>query len=250
MERSKWAGLRWIAHRCGGEAAPENSLAGLRAAAAAGYRAVEFDVMLSSEGSPWLIHDDSLDRTSFSRGEVGRLPDRLLSGVDISRGCDARFRGEPLPRYGDALTLCGELGLLPNIEIKPYPGTDAATGERAANDAESFLHREGAALAARDLLLSSFSIPALAAAQRVAPALPRALLFEQVPADWQDLVARLEVVAIHCDCRQTDWRWIADAKAMGLAVRAYTVNDAGLADQLFQRGVDAVFTDAVGRLGP
>ncbi|MEO8409530.1 MAG: glycerophosphodiester phosphodiesterase family protein, partial [Propionivibrio sp.] len=54
---------RVIAHRCGGALAPENTLAGLRIAAAMGFEAVEFDVMLSADGSPWLIHDETLART-------------------------------------------------------------------------------------------------------------------------------------------------------------------------------------------
>ena len=48
---------RIIAHRGGGGLAPENSLAGLTAAANTGCRGVEFDTMLSADGVPVLMHD-------------------------------------------------------------------------------------------------------------------------------------------------------------------------------------------------
>ena len=50
---------RWIAHRGGGGLAPENTLAGLRLAARLGFRAVEVDVMLTADGVPVLLHDES-----------------------------------------------------------------------------------------------------------------------------------------------------------------------------------------------
>jgi glycerophosphoryl diester phosphodiesterase len=50
--RLGWSLPRVFAHRCGGALAPENTLAGLRIAARMGVRAVEFDVMLSADGSP------------------------------------------------------------------------------------------------------------------------------------------------------------------------------------------------------
>ena len=250
-----WRAVRCIAHRCGGLLAAENSLAGLRAAAAAGYRAVEFDVMLSADGTPWLIHDDTLERTSDSQGAVGRLPDAVLARVAIGRersrdaavgaadaGSAAAVPGEPLPRFAEALALCSALGLLANIEIKPFPGQDARTGEAVARLAGD------SSLPVPAMLLSSFSGEALAAARRAAPHLARALLFEEVPANWAAQVDAPAAVAIHCSAGQRDWSWLPQAKARGLAVRCYTVNDSAAARRLLASGVDAVFTDAVGTL--
>jgi len=50
--------------------APENTLAGIRKASAMGFGAVEFDVMLAADGTPILIHDETLDRTTNGRGAV------------------------------------------------------------------------------------------------------------------------------------------------------------------------------------
>ena len=58
-----WPYPRWIAHRGAGTLAPENTLAAFRLGASHGYRMFECDVKLSSDGVPFLLHDDTLTRT-------------------------------------------------------------------------------------------------------------------------------------------------------------------------------------------
>ena len=77
-----WVLPRVVAHRCGGALAPENTLAGLPIAAALGYRAVEFDVMLSADATPWVIHDETLERTTSGFGNVCATPDVILRTLD------------------------------------------------------------------------------------------------------------------------------------------------------------------------
>lgn len=86
---------RWIAHRGGGSLAPENTLAGIRLAARLGYRAVEFDVMLSADGTPFLIHDATLERTTNGHGTGGDLPWAQLAQLDAAGG--RSLRGPTLP---------------------------------------------------------------------------------------------------------------------------------------------------------
>ena len=66
---------RYFANRGGGTLAPENTLAGIRLAARLGYQAVEFDVMLSGSGTPLLIHDETLERTTNGSGAVATTDD-------------------------------------------------------------------------------------------------------------------------------------------------------------------------------
>jgi glycerophosphoryl diester phosphodiesterase len=238
-----WENVKLIAHRCGGLLAPENSLAGLRAAAAAGFRAVEFDVMLSGDGTPWLIHDETLERTSDQRGEVAATGDAVLSRVRVGK---ERSRGvalsEPLPRLDQALALCAELGLLANIEIKPAPGYEVRTGEVAAAVVAEWL---AGSASLPPPLFSSFALPALQAAARCAPHVPRAWLVERVPADWPSTLRSVGAAALHCAAEQPDAKPFSDLLASGLPVRCYTVNDPASAVALYARGVRAVFTDAL-----
>ena len=161
-----WPLPRVFAHRCGGALAPENTLAGLRVAQALGFRAVEFDVMLSADGSPWLIHDETLERTTSGVGRVCDASDAVLQRIDAGSRLHRAFAGEPLPTFAAAATLCRELGLMANVEIKPAAGFEAITGEVVARQLVELWR--GAPLP----LVSSFSEVALAAARRVSAQLP------------------------------------------------------------------------------
>lgn len=59
-----------IGHRGASAVAPENSIAAFEAAIAAGADGIEFDVRLSRDGVPVIIHDDTLQRTHGLRGRV------------------------------------------------------------------------------------------------------------------------------------------------------------------------------------
>lgn len=228
---------RLIAHRGGGSSAPENTLAAIRTGHAAGFRGVEFDAMLSADGTPFLIHDDHLERTTNGRGPVAAASDGLLQSLDAGAWHSAPFRGEPLPTLAAALALCRELGLWVNLEIKPSPGREAETGAAVARTALA------SGLAAPQLVLSSFSTDALAAARDAAPGLPRAWLTAAIPADWQRRLEALEARALHCRHSGLERQQAAAVLQAGYALACYTVNQRARLEALLAWGVTALFTD-------
>jgi glycerophosphoryl diester phosphodiesterase len=234
----RWPLARVLAHRCGGALAPENTLAGLRAALAAGCGGVEFDVMLGGSGSAVLIHDETLERTTDGRGAVADATDDYLSGLDAGSWFDPRFADERVPTFVDAARQCIALGLGANVEIKPSAGTERDTGRIVARAAGELW-----ADAPDAPLLSSFSEAALEVAAEIAPQLPRGLLVGAVPADWLQRCRRLGVRALHVDARCLDQSTVLAACAEGLWVATYTVNDPSVARRLFDWGVDCVITD-------
>src|SRR5262245_61386278 len=130
-----WPFPRVLAHRGGGTLAPENTLAGLRAAAAHGFRGVEFDAKLTRDGVAVLMHDETLDRTTNGRGAVAQTDWKALEHLDAGSWCDRRFAGEAIPTLTAALRVCAVLGLWPNVEIKACPGREAETGDTVAREA-------------------------------------------------------------------------------------------------------------------
>lgn len=235
---------RWIAHRGGGALAPENTLAGIRLAARLGFRAVEFDVMLTADGVPVVIHDETLRRTTDRRGRVAERSSAEIAGADAGVRFHAAWAGEGLPRCEQALDLCAALGLAANVEIKPAAGHERATGVAVA------------ALAAvrwpagRPILLSSFSDTALAAAREAAPDLPRALLVGDIPANWRQRLRTVDALALHARAESLSPAGVGELLAAGVPVAAYTVNTAELADACLAMGVAALFTDRLDIFGP
>ena len=237
-----WSLPRVFAHRCGGALAPENTLAGLLISAALGIRAVELDVMLSADGSPWLIHDELLERTTNGRGRVCDAADIMLQKLDAGTYQHRAFIGEPLPTFDAAATLCNELGLLVNVEIKPATGFEVITGEVVARRIIDLW--QGKPLP----LVSSFSELSLEATRRVAPQLPLACLFDRPPVDWKARLHALSAFSLNCAASMLDGSVLREAMDSGIPVLCYTVNDRSFAESLFKRGVSSVFSDRIDRL--
>ncbi|HET7096195.1 MAG TPA: glycerophosphodiester phosphodiesterase family protein, partial [Casimicrobiaceae bacterium] len=74
-----WPYPRLVAHRGAGKVAPENTLTSMRVGYAHGYRMVEFDVKLAADNVSFLLHDETLERTTSGRGRADALPWRELS---------------------------------------------------------------------------------------------------------------------------------------------------------------------------
>src|SRR2546430_10446532 len=122
-----WPYPRVVGHRGAGTLTPENTLAGLRKAAAMGFGGVEFDVMLSTDKVPILIHDETLDRTTSGRGSVAATPYASLASLDAGAWFGPQYRGERVPTFEEAGQLCAQLGLWANVEIKPARGFERET---------------------------------------------------------------------------------------------------------------------------
>ena len=157
-----------VGHRGAAALAPENTLAGIEAAAAAGCRGVELDVMLSADGQAVLHHDVSLQRCAGVRGRIDRTPQAALAELDVGSHFHKRFHGEPIPTLAQALAKLLDLGLSANLEIKPAPGFEAETAAETVR-----LARELWPADAPQLLLSSFQRRSL---QRVAELAPELVL--------------------------------------------------------------------------
>ena len=72
-----------IGHRGAAAVAPENTLPSFEAAIQAGADGVEFDVRLSRDGVPMVIHDETLYRTAGVRRRVADLTSDQLNELDV-----------------------------------------------------------------------------------------------------------------------------------------------------------------------
>jgi glycerophosphoryl diester phosphodiesterase len=247
-QQRTWPYPRVVAHRGGGTLAPENTLAGVREGVQRGFRAIEFDVMLARDGVPVVMHDPYLGRTVAGSGAIPDYDSVELAGMDAGSWFGAAYAGEPVPYFVEFAQFCKANGIWMNIEIKPVPGHETATGATVA--------RIAAALCADQLgtpaapLLSSFSMDALAAAQDAAPQLARACLFDTLPPDWQAQTRRLDAVAIHTNHRHLTAAMTEAIKAAGLGLLCYTVNTPNRARTLQSWGVDCLCTDRLDLIGP
>lgn len=92
-----------IAHRGYAARYPENTLPALQAAVAAGACWLEFDVQLSADHVPVLLHDTALERTAGRAGSVFDLTAQQLSAIAVGEPArfGARFAGVKIPALAD-----------------------------------------------------------------------------------------------------------------------------------------------------
>ena len=240
-----WPYPLWIAHRGAGALAPENTLAAFRVGAAHGYRGFECDVKLSADGVPFLLHDETLERTSDGQGRAGDLSWSELSRLDAGSRHGRAYAGEPLPTLAAVACYVRRNGFVLNVEIKPTPGTEEATGRAVALAARKLWHGT-----APPPLLSSFRPEALLGAREAAPELPRALLVDTLWPNWFDFARSLGCVAVVSNHELMDRALKTRLDDAGLRALCYTVNERADAERLLALGIDGLITDAVDRFAP
>lgn len=245
MDGIPWPYPRWIAHRGAGTLAPENTLAAFRLGASYGYRCFECDVKLSADGVPFLMHDATLERTTNGQGTAGDKAWSELSQIDAGAWHGRSFAGEPLPTLAALARWIRANGFTLDLEIKPTPGAEEATGHAVA-----LAVRELWAGAEVPPLLTSFRPEALRAAREGAPELPRGLLLDTLWPGWPRVAQALDCVAVVTNHRLMDEALIRQIQGEGRRAMVYTVNEPADAQRLLALGIDGIVTDAVDRFAP
>ncbi|MBS0469220.1 MAG: glycerophosphodiester phosphodiesterase [Proteobacteria bacterium] len=242
-----WPYPRWIAHRGAGKLAPENTLAAFRLGASHGYRMFECDAKLSSDGVLFLLHDATLERTTNGRGIAGEHSMGQLAQLDAGGWHSRAFAGEGLPTLQALAHYCLANGYHLNVEIKPTPGQELATGRAVG----ALLARIWPAAAVAPLL-TSFKPQSLAGARETAPHLPRGLLVDQLAEGGADVqtAAGLGCQAMVLNHALWDAALVARVHGAGLRALSYTVNDDWAAQRLIDLNTDGIITDRVDLFSP
>lgn len=98
---------------------PENTLISFDAAIRLGVDMIEFDINVTKDGIPVVIHDATIDRTSNRSGAVRDYTLKELKSFDFGSHLHEVFRGEQIPSLEEVLALASpKKDLLFNIEIK------------------------------------------------------------------------------------------------------------------------------------
>lgn len=242
-----WSYPKIVAHRGGGSLAPENTLAAMQCGLDYGFHAVEFDVMLSKDGVPVLMHDPDFGRTVAGSGSVATTLANELYQMDAGSWFDPRFAQVRIPSYEAVFLFCQANQIWMNVEIKPAPGFEKETGSVVASLTQKLLLAGGAA--AKPPLFSSFSFDALMSAKLAAPEIARGYLLDDYEPDWLDSLRKLEAVALHTNQKKLTLAWAKEIKGAGYGLFCYTVNSPERGREIMSWGVDGFCTDRIDLIG-
>lgn len=218
-----------LGHRGVAGHSPENTIASFRTAIEMGLDGVEFDVRLTADQVPVVIHDATLDRTTSASGIVNELTLEELIDRTSSEDC-------VIPLLVDVLMeVCGFP--LINVELKEctaWKPTLAVLAEAVAN------HR----IRPSQILITSFELEAIRSLCQVTDQFPVGLLTKGLPDEtFWSLADELKATSVNIDLASVDQAFVDRAHKGDILVMVYTVNESWQAARMLSLGVDAIFSD-------
>ena len=228
-----------VAHRGASSTRPENTIPSFEEAIRLGARLVEFDVRLSLDGVPIVMHDATVDRTTDGTGPVHELTADQLAALNAGTAAHPAH----VPTLAQVLgCVSGRAAIA--VEIKNIPGEPAfePTREPIVEAVHTELERrrfDGA------VLVVSFNPASIAASKALAPEVPTGFL-------TTDLVDPREALAYAVSAGHdmvlpgtrasipAGEAFVDEVHAAGLRVGTWTVDDPATFAMLLGRGFDAV----------
>ena len=234
-----------IGHRGASAVAPENTMIAFREAIAAGADGIEFDVRLTRDRVPVVIHDSTLRRTGGLQRRVGDLTWTELEQVDAGSWFNERFAHARVPSLEELLTLFESNNLLLHLEIK----SDSASEHTTL--AEACCRLIGEHSLKERVVVSCFDHAALKVVNSIDSEIKTAALFEPSLSNLsvlsnervvnQAIAVGASALALHHRLARKEL--VEKAKLLAWGVAVWTVDDPAWIERARSIGVDALITN-------
>ena len=227
----KYDGLEVLAHRGGAEESLENTIKSFEYSISLGCKYIETDVQVSSDGIPYIFHDDDLKRICGIAKKFNSLSSQDIDKISI-------FDGHKIPRLNDVLEL------FPNTKFQIDFKTDEVV--QPALDVISN------SKALERVCIASFNSKRLKGVRKNYPNLCISMGPKEV---YKTLAASFNLYKKHVpgDCLQIPMsyygirvvtkRFVNFLKSRGLKVMVWTINDVKTFKFLIDLNVDGIITD-------
>lgn len=219
-----------IAHRGYSAVAPENTIVAFDEAIRLGCQAVEFDVRLSADGVPVVIHDDTVERTTNGSGQVQDLTKLDLSRLDAGSWKHHRYAGSRIPTLDETLAAVAPWAI-PVLDLKQH--MDLAL-------LNSLLRRHDAL---DSCVLISHEEDIIASVRKLGRDVQTGLLADQWTDDLPDRCRQLDCPLLVLNVESIALERIQTVDQSGLELWCFTVNDIGLVAACAAMGVSGLITD-------
>ncbi|MEV6978388.1 glycerophosphodiester phosphodiesterase family protein [Kitasatospora sp. NPDC093806] len=236
FRRGPGAPLTVFAHRGASSAAPENTLLSDEVARRAGAEWIENDVQPSRDGVPYVLHDDTVNRTTNGQGRIRDLTAAQLDALDAGAWFGPASAGARVPSLAAQLDDLRTRGGSLLLEIKgPHTRDEVA---RIVKDVRDH------GMTGR-VFVQSFEVDALRYTRELAPDLPLGLLRGSLDTDPVAVARDLGLSAYNPSDAALSTRpeVVGALHAAGVAVNVWTVDTADRWKALDAAGVDGVITN-------
>jgi glycerophosphoryl diester phosphodiesterase len=209
-----------IAHRGASAVAPENTLAAFEAAIRAGADGIEFDVRLTRDGIPIIIHDETLYRTHGVRRRVADMTLNELNGIRV-------------PSLAQLFELFESNSMLLYLELKDK---QVRLAEQCCRLIEHYGVKDR-------VIFECFEHSALQTIKNIDSALRIAPLFQPRASFILKKAAAIGANEIALHHRLTNKRLLEKARLTNLKVVTWTVDDPAWVKHAQEVGIDALITN-------
>jgi glycerophosphoryl diester phosphodiesterase len=232
-----------IGHRGASAAAPENTLAAFAEAQRVGADGIEFDVRLSRDGIPVVIHDANLKRTAGLDEFVAHLDGAALRQVNVGAFFEKSTGHYPVPLLADVFEMFRRSSAALYVEMKGEPVSFELI-RAVASLVEEFKIFD-------QVVVESFDLQAIGKLKEVLPAVRTAALFESVLRRPTNLLAnRILTAAKKVGANEiaphhslVTGYLIAQARNAGLPAVAWTVDRPNWIERGRALGLKALITN-------
>lgn len=226
--------MKIIGHRGYSAKYPENTLMAFQAAMDAGADMIEFDVLLSKDMIPVIIHDETLNRTTNGKGKVSDFSLNELKKLNAGQD-------QTIPTLEEVLALTkGKISL--HVEIKTE-----AVSEKIVNGVEEqtlgLLEKYGFS---SSCIVSSFNSIPLFRLRSMKNNLAVAITLDHsIKEADKTLIEKLKPSAIHLPINHLNNEDVDFASVQNLPISVYTVNSTMQMKKAQDMCVDGIFTNEV-----
>lgn len=243
--KSPWV----VGHRGAMGHAPENTMTSFEEALSLGADMLEFDVRLSKDGVPVVVHDANLDRTSNKPLNVADLSSKDILDLDAGSWFDLRFAGERIPRLATLLKWAHNKKNKSGDPLSFFVELKVDGDERRREQLITSVLKElkEFKVANRSLLIS-FDEPSLILCNRISPTTSTGFLYSDLLYDALDRAKNLKVNHLLPRKDRVTGDLVAEAHDAGMGVMAWTADRLDEFRKLVVWGVDAIATNYPDRL--
>ena len=241
-----------IGHRGASAVAPENTIASFREAIAAGADGIEFDVRLTRDGVPVVIHDSTLHRTAGLPQHIADLPSSDLKSIDVGSWFARKknlppgtFANETVPGLRELFTLFESNDLVLCLEMKcDTVAEQAPLAEACCSLIDEYGLKDR-------VIVECFKLPALEILKQLDPEIKTAALFEpsfSTPSVLLDQSIINQATTVGASYLALHYRLarkslVEKAQLAGLKVALWTVDDPAWVESARAMVIDALITN-------
>ncbi len=219
---------------------PENTMSGFEWCVNNDIKWAECDVQLTDEDILIIIHDETLDRTSDTKGLIKKITKKKLETINVGINNSKVKLFQKIPTLEELLNFCKTSGLKLNIEMKFYDPIKSSYRKRLVDE---LLKTIETTKSNDQVLITSFDIKALKILRKLSKEIPIGILYENLPKNWAKSATDLKVTSIHLDYNFLTFEKLNQIHTLNIKSFVYTCNNPSEIKLFWEAGLSGVITD-------